>query len=112
MRTILWAPRVLAVAVSLFLAVFSLDEITGTTNIFEALPYVMIHLLPSAIVLAVVALSWRREWIGAVLFVALAAAYAVAARAHLSWVAVISGPLIVAGALYAWSWMHRQAATA
>ena len=109
-KAMLWAPRLLAIAVSLFLAVLSLDGLTGITNIFEALPYMLIQLLPSAMVLAVVALSWRREWIGAGAFIALAMAYAVAARAHPSWIAAISAPLLVVGALYAWCWINQRTA--
>ena len=108
-RAMLWAPRLLAAAVSLFLAAFSLDAFGGAATFGAALPDFLIHLLPAAMVLAIVALSWNREWIGAVTFTALAVAYAVAARAHPSWIATISGPLLVVAALYAWNWMRRNA---
>ena len=108
-RAMLWAPRLLAVAVSLFLGVFSLDAFGSGTSFVQALPDFLINLLPAAIVAAVVALAWHREWIGAVVFAALAVAYAVAAREHLSWIAAISGPLLISAALYGRSWMHRRA---
>jgi general stress protein CsbA len=104
----LWAPRLLAAAVSLFLSVFALDAFDGGATFAEALPDFLMHLIPSATLLGVVALSWRREWIGAVAFVGLAVAYAIPAYAHLSWIVTISGPLLVVGALYAWNWMHRK----
>jgi len=107
-----WAPRLLAVAVSLFLGLFSLDAFSGADTFAQAVPGFLIHLMPAAIVLAVVALSWHREWVGAAAFIVMAAAYAVVARQHASWIAAISGPLLVVGALYAWTWMHRTAATA
>ena len=106
-RAMLWAPRLLAAAVSLFLATFSLDAF-GPTSFGEALPDFIVHLIPSALVLVVAALAWHREWIGAMTFLALAAGYAVAARSHPSWIAVVSGPLLVTAALYAWNWMHRR----
>jgi hypothetical protein len=108
-KAMLWAPRLLAVAVSLFLGVFSLDAFGSGTSFVQALPGFLIHLLPAAIVAAVVALAWHREWIGAVVFAAVAVAYAVAAREHLSWIAAISGPLLITAALYGWNWMHRRA---
>jgi len=108
-KALLWAPRLLAVAVGLFLAVFSLDAFGGGTSFVQALPDFLMHLVPAAIVAAVVALAWHWEWIGAVLFTALAMAYAVMAREHLSWIAVISGPLLITGALYGWSWKHKGA---
>ena len=103
-----WAPRLLAVAVSLFLGVFALDAFGSETSFVQALPDFLLHLVPAAIVAAVVALAWHRELIGAVLFTALAVGYCVTAREHLSWIAVISGPLLVTAALYGWSW-HRRA---
>lgn len=107
-RAILWVPRLLALAVSLFAGVFSLDAFGNGTPFLQALPDFLIHLVPAAIVVAVVALAWRREWIGAVIFTILSAAYAVAAREHPSWIAVISGPLLITGAAYWWSWIRRR----
>lgn len=107
-KAMLWAPRLLAVAVSLFLGVFSLDAFDDGAPLAEALPDFLMHLIPTAILLGVVALSWRREWIGAVAFAGLAVAYAIPAYAHPSWIVAISGPLLVVAALYAWNWMHRR----
>ena len=106
----IWAPRLLAVAVSLFLGVFALDAFGSETSFVQALPDFLLHLVPAAIVAAVVALAWHREWIGAVLCTALAVAYAVMAREHLSWIAAISGPFLVTAALYGWGWLHRSGA--
>ena len=105
-RAMLWAPRLLAVAVSLFLGLFSLDTFSGTASA-EGFPDFLIHLIPAVVVLGVVALAWHRQWIGAVAFIGLAAAYALTARAHISWIAVISGPLLMVAVLYAWNWTHR-----
>jgi len=107
-KVMLWAPRLLAVAFSVFLGLFSLDAFSSATSFAEGLPDFLIHLLPAATVLGIVASSWHRQWIGAAAFIGLAAAYAVAARAHVSWIAVISGPLLIVGVLYAASWMHRS----
>jgi glucose-6-phosphate-specific signal transduction histidine kinase len=108
-RVMLWAPRLLALAVSLSAGVFALDTFGSETPFLQALPDFLIHLVPVAIVVAVVALAWHREWIGAVIFTILAAAYAVAARERPSWIAVISGPLLITAAVYWWSWIHRRA---
>lgn len=105
-RAMLWAPRLLAIAVSLFLGLFSLDAFTATA-FADGFPDFLIHLIPAAVALGIVALAWHRQWIGAVAFIGLAAAYALMARAHVSWIAVISGPLLMVGALYAWNWIHK-----
>jgi hypothetical protein len=106
-KAMLWAPRLLAAAVSLFLATFSLDAFRPGAPLTQSLPDFMMHLIPAVLVLLVVALAWDAEWIGAVAFAGMAAAYAVAARTHPSWIAVISGPLLVVAAFYSWNAMHR-----
>jgi hypothetical protein len=110
-KAMLWAPRLLGVAVSLFVGLFSLDAFGRGTAFTQALPDFMIHLIPFALVLLVVAVSWDAEWIGAVAFVSMAVAYAAAARAHPTWIAVISGPLLLVGALYFWNAKHRTRPT-
>lgn len=97
-----WTPRVLALLIGLFLALFAFDAAGG----FDLL----MHLAPVAVVALVVAIAWRREWIGAVAFTALALGYAFIARDHLSWVGVISGPLLAIAALYVLSAMNSAAA--
>jgi hypothetical protein len=87
-----WMPRVLAVLMGLILALFSLDASGGLE--------LMMHLAPAALVFLVAAMAWRHEWFGAVAFTALALGYAIIARDHLSWVGVISGPLLAIAALY------------
>ena len=95
---------------SLFLALFALDAWDPAKPVATRATDLLIHLLPSALVLAVVALSWRREWIGAVAFVGLAIAYAVMVDFRVDWIVVISGPLLVAGLLYLWSSRLARAA--
>jgi hypothetical protein len=102
---ILWSARLLALAIGVFLALFAVDEWTSEKPPSRALTGVVLHLLPSAAMLAVVVLSWRRQWIGGLVFVALAVAYAVIVRFRLDWVLAISGPLLAAGLLFLWSWM-------
>ena len=109
--TVLWIGRGLAICLSLFLALFALDELQPDKPVGQTVIDVLVHLLPTALVLAVVALSWRRQWIGAVAFVALAVGYAVSVRFRVDWVLAISGPLFVIGLLYFWSWQRAQTAS-
>jgi len=101
-----WTPRVLGLALVLFLSLFALDAFSTGFSV-RALAGFAIHLLPAAVVLGVVLLSWRWPWLGGILCFALAVTYAVWARGYFSWMVVISGPLIVEGALFLWSWRTR-----
>jgi hypothetical protein len=95
---------------ALFLALFALDAWDPAKPLGARAAGLLIHLLPAALVLTVVALSWRREWIGAVVFVGLAIAYAVMVNFRVDWIAVISGPLLLAGLLFFWSSRRPRAA--
>ena len=114
MRTrnpVLWAARILAIGVCLFLALFALDASEVGRSVSGRVTEIVIHLLPSLAVLAIVALTWRRPWIAGVVFVGLAVAYAVTVS-RFDWVLVISWPLLTAGLLFLWSWRKDDGVTA
>ena len=104
----LWSPRILGIAVSLFLALFALDAFAPGKPPARALTDLTIHLVPAATVLGIVALSWRRAWIGGAAFILLAGAYALTVRFRLDWVLAISGPLLLVGVLFLWSWQSDR----
>jgi hypothetical protein len=108
-RWLLWSPRILGILVSVFIGMFALDAFGPGKPILQVLPDFFIHLIPALTVLGLVALSWRREWIGGLACIALAVMYALSVGSrHTDWVLLISGPLLVVGALFLWSWQHRR----
>jgi CHASE2 domain-containing sensor protein len=109
---ILWSPRILGIAVSLFLSLFALDAFGQGKPVAVVLTDFAIHLIPAAVVLAIVALSWRRPWIGGLAFVVLGAAYGPTVNFRLDWTLPISGPLLTAGVLFLWSWRRHQSLSA
>ena len=107
-QILLWLPRLLGIALALFLAVFALDAF-GTQRVWEAVPDFAVHLLPALVVLGVVAVAWRYPWFGGVAFIGFAVLYAASVR-RLDWIAVIAGPLVAVGLLFLWS--HLRASRA
>ena len=105
-RWLLWAPRVLAVMVCMYLATFALDSFSSATGVLRSLPAFGMHLVPVLALLVVVVIAWRWEWAGALVFTCLAVGYAFMARAHPTWIAAIALPLLVVGILYTLSWMR------
>ena len=97
---LIWAPRVAGVAVSLFLALFALDAFDGGP-LTETVPAFLVHLLPTAIVGAAVAVAWRHPWFGAAAFGALALGYAAMVPSRPDWILIVGGPLAVTAALFA-----------
>jgi hypothetical protein len=106
-----WIPRILGIAVSLFLGLFALDAFQPGRPLAATVTEFAIHLIPAAVVIALVAVSWWRAWLAGAAFVALAAAYALAGGLRLDWIAAISGPLLTVGVLFLWSWRRQLAAT-
>jgi hypothetical protein len=110
---LLWAPRILGVLVCLFFSLFALDAFTPGAPPGQSILAFLIHVAPMAILLGIVALSWRRPWLGGLVFSLAAAAYAWVARGHATWVALVAGPLLLVGLLFVWSWVSvRPAARA
>ena len=107
-RLLFWTPRLLGLAVGLFLAVFALDAFSEPRPPADAILDFLLHLLPSLVVVSLVAASWRREWIGAVAFAILGMAYAATtARGHMDWIVLISGPSLLVSALFLWNWLNQ-----
>ena len=108
-RWLLWSPRILGILVSLFIGMFALDAFSEGKPWLQALPDFVVHLIPALVLLGIVAASFRRQWIGAVAFIGLAVVYAATmSKGRLDWMLTISGPLLVVGVLFLWSWFQRS----
>jgi hypothetical protein len=111
-RTLYWAPRVLTILFAAFISIFALDVFDGNKSLGQTLLALAIHLIPTALVVLVLVLAWRREWVGAVAFCGLGMLYAVWARQHPQWILVIGGPLFLVGGLFLAGWLAKKAVPA
>ncbi|MBI3401252.1 MAG: hypothetical protein HY048_07500 [Acidobacteria bacterium] len=106
-----WLPRVLGVLLAAFITIFAADAFEGNFTISQKLVAFVVHLIPTAVVLLAVAVAWRWEVPGGLLFV-LAGAF------HTSWalgrglpsvdILLISGPAYLVGALFVVDWFYRR----
>ncbi len=102
MRTlILWTPRALGLAFTLFVAAFALDVFDGRGALDLVLAFGA-HLTPAAAVLAATLVGWRWPVAGGVLFMLLGGAYVLLAGPDrpASWYVAIAGPAFVVGLLF------------
>lgn len=108
-RLLYWTPRVLTILFAIFISLFALDVFSEGKGFWETALALLMHLIPTAIIIGVLVLSWRREWIGAILYVALAILYVVWAwgRFPLGTYLFIAGPLVLTGALFMVNWLLR-----
>ncbi len=108
-RFLFWAPRILCLLFAGFISLFALDVFDGNQGFWNTLLALLIHLIPTGLLLLILAVAWRWEWIGALFFSALGVFYLVAfwGRFHWSVYAIIAGPLFLLGALFLLGWSRR-----
>lgn len=101
-KLLLWMPRISGILVALFLGVFAFDALD------EGIAAFLLHVAPTILLLLVVAVSWRWEWIGGAVFIGLAVLYGVSTGLRGDWLLVISGPQLLVGLSFLWSWRHHD----
>lgn len=95
-----WAPRVLLLLFAAFLALFGLDAFSEGGPFLTMLLSGVMHLVPSLLVLLVLAVAWFHPRLGAAGAAALAIWY-LASMGNLHWSngVIIAGPLLLVAAL-------------
>jgi hypothetical protein len=101
-RIIFWSPRVLCILLALFLSVFALDVFSEGYGVGETMLALFMHLLPTLLLMITLIISWRWEWVGAIVFNALGLFLLISSGGE-SW--FISVPLFLVGILFLVSWM-------
>ena len=105
-----WMPRILAIAFALFVSVFALDVFGDAQGLLNTTIALLMHLVPTAVLLLTLAAAWRMEWIGAIVYAALGAFYIASAwgRFPTSVYVLIAGPLFVIAAMFLIGWLYRD----
>lgn len=76
-KFIFWTPRVLSILLIVFLAIFSLDVFDGDHGFWGTVLGLLIHNIPSFILLGILIISWKYEIIGGVAFILAGISYLV-----------------------------------
>lgn len=108
-RVLYWTPRIIGLAFAAFLGIFALDVFSMPVDIGHKALALLMHLIPTGMVLVALMIVWRREWVGAVLFPLLAVVHLVPTWGRLDWsgYALIDGPLLLLGILFWVNWSHK-----
>lgn len=109
-KLLFWIPRVLTILFAGFLSIFAMDVFSEGHTFWETILAFSIHLLPTWIVLLVLAISWRWEWVGGIMFSAFGLLYVVTTWGKFPLAAyfAIAGPLFLIGLLFFLSWAFRE----
>jgi len=110
-KALLWSPRVLGMLVALFLGFLAIETLDR-----KGIAAFLLQVAPCVLMLLAVAVSWRREWVGAIVFFILASFYASLTTSRGDWRMAIAPPhsdvlfipSIVVGLLFLWSWRHHE----
>ena len=114
-RALYWAPRALSIAFIVFLSLFALDMFGSGQGFWKTLPALAMHLIPSLVLVTVLVVAWRWEWIGAALYAAAGALYMVWAwqrpippAMKLIWILTIAGPAFLIAVLFLANWLRHE----
>jgi hypothetical protein len=110
-KILFWSPRVLGILIAIFVSLFAFDVFGEGYSSWETIGALALHLLPTLVVLIVLGIAWRWEWIGGFLFVALGVLYITLfwEPSNLPAYLVISGPLFLTGILFLLDGCFRSA---
>ena len=92
-KVLYWTPRILSILFIAFISIFALD-VFGKPQWFLAL---VIHLIPSFILIALTIIAWRHELLGGFAFIAIGLLLLLSFRFELM---IISIPAIIIGLLF------------
>ena len=108
-RLVYWTPRILCMAFAAFLSIFATDVFSMPGGFWQKTVALLMHLIPTGVVLVALMIVWRLEWIGAVIFPLLAVFQLVTKWGQLHWsgYAMIDGPLLLLGLLFWINWRNR-----
>ena len=96
---------------AVFVSIFAMDVFNARLDFWRTILVLFVHLIPSFVVLLILVVAWRWEWVGSLAYTTLSVLYVTAAWGRLHWSAsaVISGPLLVIGLLFLFGWLYRDA---
>jgi len=117
-KFIYWTPRVASILFILFLAMFSLDIFGQGYSFSETVVGLLMHNIPSFILLIILLISWKYEIVGGIAFILAGLLYTAMIIMNaiqgsfewymLSWILTIAGPAFIVGILFIINWAQKR----
>ena len=104
------AATILGVLYAVALLVFAADVFNHEQNIAQTFYDILLHLLPTAVILLIVFVAYNRPLIGAIIYLVLGLMYIITGWARMHWSAhvLIAGPLLLLSALSITAWKSNK----
>ena len=68
-KLIHWLPRIICILAILFISMFALDAFNPEKTIWQQIGDFLIHLIPSFVLIIILIIAWKREFIGGIIFI-------------------------------------------
>jgi hypothetical protein len=63
-----WIPRILCILAITFVSIFALDAFVPGLTVWQQIGGFLIHLIPSFVLIVILAVAWKWEYIGGIIF--------------------------------------------
>ncbi len=107
-----WSPRALCIVFIVLVSLFAFDVFDERLGFWATLLAFGMHLIPSFLLLLLLVMSWRNEWIGGILFPVFGALYILWAwgKPFAAWFTLLfaAGPPVLTGILFLLNWRYRN----
>ena len=110
-KVIHWLPRIICILAILFLSMFALDTFEPELTIWQQSGAFLMHLIPSFILLALLIIAWKWEFIGGIIFALIGLGFSPFIFMHnykmnqsvwhsLTTILIITMPFVIVGMLF------------
>lgn len=118
-KILFWLPRFLCIIAILFISLFSLDAFEPDLTFWQQIGAFLTHLIPSFILLALLLIAWKWEYIGGIIFTILGLGFSPFIFKHnydmnhsiwmsMGIIAMITLPFVVVGILFIMSYFQNK----
>ena len=113
-KWIYWIPRILSIIVVLFFILMSLDIFNLKLGFLNTILALIMHNIPTFILIIILLISWRHELGGGICFIVIGLIYLVmmfinqTGNVALSSSLIISCPLFIIGILFIINWIKKK----
>lgn len=105
-----WVARIISIGFAALISIFALDIFDESYGLKNTMIALFIHLLPTFIILFILVLSWKRDWLAGLAYTILGLVYIIKSLNRFDWITytIISGPLFLLGILFFISWAFSK----
>ncbi|MDO8516648.1 MAG: hypothetical protein Q7S33_00840 [Nanoarchaeota archaeon] len=114
-KLLYWSPRILSILFILFLSLFSLDIFGNNYTFWETIIGLFMHNIPSFVLIIILLISWKHEWVGAIAFAIGGLLYIFLTLGRnnfewyfLTWIIQISGVAFLIAYLWFLNWKNKE----